>query len=86
MKAHELRALRHMALGIAEQCAALLEMLDGVQPTSETGEMPKALEDASDELATGGQGLPAMFGSARRAATVADGAAATGTESTKATD
>lgn len=80
MKPHELRALRHMALGIAEQSAALLELLDGAQPT---GDMPKALEDASDELVAGGQGLPEMFGSARRAADVA---AATGTDAPKASD
>ena len=85
MRAAELRAIRHMALSIADQCAALLELVDGATPND-----PPAAnqEPAPKEVVEASEGLPAMLGPRGRSQQLAAEAAApaTGTDAGKTSD
>jgi hypothetical protein len=87
MKASELRVIRHMALGIAEQCAALLEIVDAAMPT----DAPATQEEAPDAVIEASNGLPPMLGPRGRtqgnaAEAAAAGTPATGTDAGNAAD
>jgi len=75
VKANELRTLRHLALSIAEQCAALLELVDGAMPTDQPAkpdpDIPAEVVDAGAAIIAASRDH--MFGSARRAAEAAAG-------------
>jgi len=94
MRVSELRTLRHLALSIAEQCAALLELVDGAMPTADgpaispAADVPQVVVDAGEALIA--EARTQMFGAARRAAeaaaTVPATAPETGTAEVKPTD
>lgn len=90
MKASELRTIRHMALGIAESCAALLELVDAAMPTDAPAGDPKQ-EEAPDAVIDASKGLPPMLGPRGRtqgnaAEAAAAGTPATGTDAGNASD
>lgn len=87
MRASELRAIRHMALSIADQCAALLEIVDAAMPTDPAAADPGVKQEpAPDAVIAASEGLPPMLGSHRQKATAEAAAPVTGTDAGKASD